>query len=161
MEAGAFILISRDSEWDEALLVAHGEGTEWLCYSTAPDGSRFLWTLIRMTLGNFRVVEGRDGHRTAPPGIAHRQVNYMCQPDDLGVKWAPKAGQLVNLCAEGQVIMDIVRAGANPTARHVAGSAGDFVSWRLGALVTARYEHNLMHQALFESEMQICNSLHC
>lgn len=31
MDAGSFVLVARDGEWDEALLVCHNEGSEWLC----------------------------------------------------------------------------------------------------------------------------------
>lgn len=125
MESGSFVLISREREWDEVLLVTHGEGTEWLCYSTSGDGGRFIWTLIKMTLGNFRVVEGRDVARAPPPGIANAAVNWMCDPNNVGIKWAPSAAQLVNLVSEGKVIMDIVKADSTPAARHVAGSPAE------------------------------------
>lgn len=67
MEAGCFVLVARGDEWDEVLLVAHFEGSEWLGYTTTPDGSRFMWTLLKLTLGNFRIVEGGDAAR-APSG---------------------------------------------------------------------------------------------
>lgn len=125
MESGSFVLISREREWDEVLLVTHGEGTEWLCYSTNGDGGRFIWTLIKMTLGNFRVVEGRDVARSPPPGIASVAVNWMCDPNNVANKWAPSAAQLVNLVSEGKVIMDIVKADSTSAARHVAGSPAE------------------------------------
>ncbi|CAL1171994.1 unnamed protein product [Cladocopium goreaui] len=127
MDAGSFIVVARDGEWDEALLVCHNEGSEWLCYSTDPSGTRFIWVLIRMTLGNFRIVEGRDGYRVAPPGIVPGNVNWMCDPGNLAAKWSPSPGLLVNLCSEGRIIMDIVKAEVQPPTRHIAGSSGDFV----------------------------------
>lgn len=125
MEAGSFVLISRADEWDEVLLVTHGEGSEWLCYSTSVDGGRFIWTIFRMTLGNFRVVDGRDGGRTAPAGIPGHLVNWMCDPTNIGQKWAPSPAQLVNLVSEGRVIMDIVNTDPTPPPRHVAGAAAE------------------------------------
>ena len=104
MEAGCFVLVARGNEWDEVLLVAHFEGSEWLGYTTTPDGSRFMWTLLKLTLGNFRVVEGRDAARGPPGGILAQQVNWVCDPMSLGTKWAPTAPQMVTLCGEGRVI---------------------------------------------------------
>jgi len=78
-----------------------------------------------MTLGNFRVVDGRDGGRTAPAGIPGHLVNWMCDPTNIGQKWAPSPAQLVNLVSEGRVIMDIVKTDPTPPPRHVAGAAAE------------------------------------
>ena len=32
MDAGSFVLIAREGEWDEVLLITHHEGSEWLVY---------------------------------------------------------------------------------------------------------------------------------
>ena len=127
MDAGSFVLIAREGEWDEVLLITHHEGSEWLVYSTSPDGSRFIWSLVRMTLGNFRAIDGRDQHRSAPAGIPMNSINWLCDPGDLGQKWAPSPAQLVTLCAEGRVIMDIVKADSSPPQRHIAGSRSELI----------------------------------
>lgn len=127
LEAGCFVLVARGNEWDEVLLVAHFEGSEWLGYTTTPDGSRFMWTLLKLTLGNFRVVEGRDAARGPPGGILAQQVNWVCDPMSLGTKWAPTAPQMVTLCGEGRVILDIVKSEPTSPVRHVAGTAADLV----------------------------------
>ena len=120
MEAGCFVLVARGDEWDEVLLVAHFEGSEWLGYTTTPDGSRFMWTLRKLTLGNFRIVEGRDAARGPPGGIQAQHVNWVCDPRDLGTKWAPTAPQMVTLCGEGRVILDIVKTEPTSPVAHVA-----------------------------------------
>lgn len=127
MEAGCFVLVARGDEWDEVLLVAHFEGSEWLGYTTTPDGSRFMWTLLKLTLGNFRIVEGRDAARGPLGGIQAQHVNWVCDPRDLGIKWAPTAPQMVTLCGEGRVILDIVKTEPTSPVRHVAGTASDLV----------------------------------
>lgn len=127
MEAGCFVLVARGDEWDEVLLVAHFEGSEWLGYTTTPDGSRFMWTLLKLTLGNFRIVEGRDAARGPPGGIQAQRVNWVCDPRDLGTKWAPTPPQMVTLCGEGRVILDIVKTEPTSPVRHVAGAASDLV----------------------------------
>ena len=150
MDAGSFILIAKDGEWDEALLVCHNEGSEWLCYSTDPSGARFIWVLIRMTLGNFRMVEGRDGNRLAPPGVPPGNVNWMCDPGNLAVKWSPTPGLLVNLCAEGRTIMDIVKADVQPPTRHIAGSSGEFVE----LIKTPQAQPQQQHQQQQQQQQQ-------
>ena len=116
MEAVCFVIIARGNEWDEVLLVSQHEGSEWLCYTTTPDGSRFMWSLLKMTLGNFRGVEGRDQNRGPAGGIRAADVNWLCHPENLGVKWAPTAPQLVSLVAEGRTIMDIIKQEPVPAA---------------------------------------------
>jgi hypothetical protein len=142
MEAGCFVLIARGNEWDEVLLVSQHEGSEWLCYTTTPDGSRFMWSLLKMTLGNFRGVEGRDQNRGPPGGIRAADVNWLCHPENLGVKWAPTAPQLVSLVAEGRTIMDIIKQEPVSPPRHVAGSPTELVELvpqgQAGALAPAQ-----------------------
>ena len=80
-----------------------------------------------MTLGNFRAIDGRDQHRSAPAGIPMNSINWLCDPGDLGQKWIPSPAQLVTLCAEGRVIMDIVKADSSPPQRHIAGSRSELI----------------------------------
>ena len=80
-----------------------------------------------MTLGNFRAIDGRDQHRSAPAGILMNSINWLCDPGDLGQKWTPSPAQLVTLCAEGRVIMDIVKADSSPPQRHIAGSRSELI----------------------------------
>ena len=127
MEAGCFVLIARGNEWDEVLLISQHEGSEWLCYTTTPDGSRFMWSLMKMTLGNFRAVEGRDQNRVVPGGISARDVNWLCHPNNLGTKWAPTPLQLVSLVAEGRTILDIIKQEPLSPPRHIAGAASELV----------------------------------
>ena len=65
--------------------------------------------------------------RGPPGGIQAQHVNWVCDPRDLGTKWAPTAPQMVTLCGEGRVILDIVKTEPTSPVRHVAGTASDLV----------------------------------
>ena len=108
MDPGTFIVVRRGGEWDELMLVHQLNASEWMGYTVTAEVDRFMWTAVRLTLGQFRLMTTRGGDRQAPRGVDESQVNWMIDPDDpnLARRYAPTAPELVNLCIEATAIAD-------------------------------------------------------
>lgn len=78
MEAGAFALVRRGLVWGEILLVAVVSPGEWIAYTTTSDASRFMWTVVRFSIGTVRLVTGRSADRQAPAGLrAQEEIDQL------------------------------------------------------------------------------------
>ena len=122
MDVGSFILIEREGEWDEVLLVKKISPLEWRAYTTTPSASRTMWSLVELVIGKFRVVSGWDLNRSRPLDVAENRINWVCHPTDVGVKWDLDQGQLDLLTAEADMISELVRITPAEVPRHKAGS---------------------------------------
>ena len=59
MDAGCFLCVRRGNQWDEVMLVVSMGNSEWLCYTVPDSVDRFMWTCVKLTIGNFRVMTTR------------------------------------------------------------------------------------------------------
>ncbi|CAE8581762.1 unnamed protein product, partial [Polarella glacialis] len=118
MESGSFILVHRDQEWDEVLLVCPHDAGQWLTYSTSEHGDRFVWVLLQFCIGEFRMVVGRDGARRAMVEIMKNTPNV--QP----------ILHVAGTAGSGLTELRMPAAGHQPAAAAVpaASSAGPFGS---------------------------------
>ena len=131
MEAGVFVLIQRGDQWDEMMLVVPMGSGEWLSLTDAAE--RLVWVVVKLRIGNFRVVTGRDTNREPPVGVIFGAVNWVVDPADTSLKWAPAdAAALAQLVREGEAIVvaarpafENFRAGLEEaTIEEVGGPAG-------------------------------------
>eukprot|EP00974_Lingulodinium_polyedra_P095416 9246163-Lingulodinium_polyedra.AAC.1 len=58
--------------------------------------------------GGFRLMQGQDARRRAPPG-ERRQINQICDPTNLRI-WAVAGAERDGLIAEGTVLAEMADA---------------------------------------------------
>ena len=119
--AGDFVLVRAGGEevvWNEVWLGARVPDTQdWICKTTNVDGSDFIWSYLRFSVGLFRLALGRDAARAAPLGVPADSVNWICIPPAAAVKWTmPPEGERQYLQAEAEAIASLVPPEGAPAA---------------------------------------------
>lgn len=117
MQAGRFYLITSEShpgQWDEYYAVAQvGTSLSWVCRSTAQEEPhQWVCADVMLRIGAFALVPRIDLGRTPPAGIDADSVNWLCAPDNLGVKWTLPADPAVGnqLAEEGTAVAAVLAA---------------------------------------------------
>ena len=84
MEAGCFVLVAGGGGWDEVLLVAHFEGSEWLGYTTTPDGLTFHVDSAEAHLKELSNSRREGCCPGSSGGNSAQHVSWVCDPRGFG-----------------------------------------------------------------------------
>ena len=100
MTTGHFCFVYRNGEWDEYLLAAKVQVQDYAIYSTAAEGNRFMGSLLRLPLGNFRLLVGYGSDRVRAADDPLGGVDYICVPPRAVNRWGPTGGAVSRVDAE-------------------------------------------------------------
>jgi len=108
MNDGAFIAVKRGTGWEECMLCCPMANAEWIVY-TQDNENTFHYSYVKLVLGQYKMIQGRDAARTAPPGMVDTDINWLCAPPHYDRAWAPTQLQLGQIIGEGHQIAELVK----------------------------------------------------
>lgn len=106
LPVGSFAIVSKPPNWDELWIAGRTvDGVDMICRTTLPDGSDWIWAVVRPT-PNAVVASGIvAGVSTAPAGVNARNVNWLCKPRECSDHSTPDAVEVISLTQEASRLM--------------------------------------------------------
>lgn len=129
---GSFVLISRPPDWDEIWVAGYTDKQDIIGRTTAPDGSDWIWCLVRPAPNATSAPQIVGGNRRVPAGVPQNSANWMCVPPECNNQWDPEAVEVVALTQEAVMLANQIKDNPGAFPINQAGVAGPLIPILVG-----------------------------